>query len=336
MQYSVRQEPSFRRWNYKKADWSFYKDLTDDLRRKIHVEGRDINRATRDFNTAILKAAHKCIPRGSRRDYKLYWSNDLDVLQDDLSEVRREVETNPSQENNISLQQAKAKFLQAKIHARRKSWKEKTASLNLEKDDRTLWKLTKQLNDEGGSNKSPTALVENATLLTGKQAANRYADNYKDVSNIPISRERQREVMRDERERRSSRSEEVVMEERLTLQIVLKQLKAKKSPGPDDITNEMLTNLGCFAMHTLLDIYNLSWREGRLPQIWQEAIMIIPIHKSGTNSKEASSYHPISLTSVVGKTMESIVNQRMKRYLETNQLLAHQQVGFRMFRSTED
>ncbi len=49
------------------------------------------------------------------------------------------------------------------------------------------------------------------------------------------------------------------------LQIPLKQLKAKKSTGPDGITNEMLTNLGCFALHTLLDIFNLSWREGQTP-----------------------------------------------------------------------
>ncbi len=30
------------------------------------------------------------------------------------------------------------------------------------------------------------------------------------------------------------------------------------------------------------------------------------------------------------------MNQRMKWYLETNQLLAHQQAGFRKFRSTEE
>ncbi len=64
MQYNVRHEPSFPRWNYKMADWSFYKDLTDDLCRKIHVECRDIHRATGDFTAAILKAAHKCIPSG--------------------------------------------------------------------------------------------------------------------------------------------------------------------------------------------------------------------------------------------------------------------------------
>ncbi len=63
---------------------------------------------------------------------------------------------------------------------------------------------------------------------------------------------------------------------------------------------------------------------------------MIPIPKRGKDRKKASGYRPISLTSVVGKTMESNVNQRMKLYLETNQLLTHQQAGFRKFRSTED
>ncbi len=46
---------------------------------------------------------------------------------------------------------------------------------------------------------------------------------------------------------------------------------------------------------------------------------MIPIPKREKKiAKKASSYRPISLTSVVGKTMESIVNQRIKWYLETH------------------
>ena len=156
--------------------------------------------------------------------------------------------------------------------------------------------------------------------MTGKEAANRFADNYENVSNITISRGQQKEARREERERRKHISEEEAMELDLTLnelQAAIKQLKAKKSPGPDGITNEMLIHLGCFAMKTLLNILNLSWREGRLPQIWKEATMI-PIPKQGKDKKKAS-----SLTSVVGKPMERILNQRVKWYLETNQLLAH-------------
>lgn len=128
------------------------------------------------------------------------------------------------------------------------------------------------------------------------------------------------------------------MSQRLTLhelQTALRQLKTKKSPGPDGVTNEMLTHLGNSAKCKLLDIYNHSWTQGQLPQIWKDAIMI-PIHKKGKDPKKPESYRPISLTSCVGKTMERIVNARLRWYLETNNLLATQQSGFRQFRSTED
>jgi len=81
-------------------------------------------------------------------DYKPYWSDELDELQNKLSHAREEAESNPPQEAHLSLQQAMAKFLRYKLEAQRKSWRSKTASLNLERDGRKLWRLTKQLNDD--------------------------------------------------------------------------------------------------------------------------------------------------------------------------------------------
>ena len=63
---------------------------------------------------------------------------------------------------------------------------------------------------------------------------------------------------------------------------------------------------------------------------------MIPILKKGKYPKQAASYRPLNLTSCVGKTMERVVNQRFKWYLETNDLLAPEQAGFRQFRATED
>ena len=57
-----------------------------------------------------------------------------------------------------------------------------------------------------------------------------------------------------------------------------KKQKLKKSPGPDRITNEMLIHLETTARLKLLDIFNMTWEEERVPQIWKEATMI-PIHK---------------------------------------------------------
>lgn len=48
------------------------------------------------------------------------------------------------------------------------------------------------------------------------------------------------------------------------LQAALRQLNNKKSPGPDGVTNEMLTHLSNTAMYK---IYNHSWSSCTMPQI---------------------------------------------------------------------
>ena len=213
----------------------------------------------------------------------------------------------------------------------------KTASLNFEKDGQKLWKLTKQLSDEENS-RAKITLEENSKLLTGKQAADKFAENYANESKIPISALKQREARREVRERTANRTAVKLMHQPLRLgelQRALKKLRPKRSPGPDGITNEMLIHLGSAAVCKLLQIYNHSWEQGVLPQIWREATMI-PILKKGKDPKKANSYRPVSLTSCVVKTMERIVNERLKWYLETENLLAPEQAGFRQFRSTED
>lgn len=114
-------------------------------------------------------------------------------------------------------------------------------------------------------------------MAAGKQAANRCADNYENVSNIHISRERQREARREKRERPNRKSEEEITEKYLTLselRPVIRQLKDRKFQVPDGISNGNLKHLGNFATNTLLEIYNLRWREAKLQQIWREANMI--------------------------------------------------------------
>ena len=84
------------------------------------------------------------------------------------------------------------------------------------------------------------------------------------------------------------------MDKKLTLnelQAALRQLKAKKLPGPDAITNEILTNLGNKATCKLLEIFNHSWATGTLPHTWREATMI-PILKKGKDPQTGSQLPP--------------------------------------------
>ena len=98
-------------------------------------------------------------------------------------------------------------------------------------------------------------------MLTGKHAANRFADNYANESNIPITPLQQREARREQRERPHQTTEMKPMKQPFTLhelQTALRKLKTWKSPGPDGITNEMLKHLGSTAVLKLLEVFNHS------------------------------------------------------------------------------
>jgi hypothetical protein len=57
--------------------------------------------------------------RGVRKDYEPYWSNEMQKTHDALTRAREEAETNPIQENNIKLQESKARYLITKLECQR-------------------------------------------------------------------------------------------------------------------------------------------------------------------------------------------------------------------------
>ena len=109
----------------------------------------------------------------------------------------------------------------------------------------------------------------------------------------------------------------------------------KKSPGPDQVTNEMIANLGHGMKRKLLQLFNTSWKTGRIPQAWKVAYMT-HIYKQGKNKGRADSYRPTRLLSCFCKTMERMVNTRLTWHLENKNILLEEQAGFRKGKCTED
>ncbi|GFR11705.1 putative RNA-directed DNA polymerase from transposon BS [Trichonephila clavata] len=82
-------------------------------------------------------------------------------------------------------------------------------------------------------------------------------------------------------------------------------LDLTKSPGPDGIFGQMLENLGQLGKQRLVDLFNLSWKTGRLPADWKRAT-IIPIKKAGKKTWAPKVFRPIALTSTACKIMEKL------------------------------
>ncbi len=104
-----------------------------------------------------------------------------------------------------------------------------------------------------------------------------------------------------------------------------------KSPGPDNIIPSVLKNVKLSIIDNLVKIFNYSITSCSVPLDCKLG-NVAPIHKNGDKS-QAENYRPISLTSVVGKLLETIVTNHISNHLESNNLLKDKQHGFRRHRS---
>ena len=196
MNFKPQEAKTFPRWNYKRANWEKFTNQTDLYSSEIRNKQKNINGKIKTFNQAILKAAKESIPRGARKNYRPYWTEELQKMEDDLSEARNKVEEEPTEENNIALKAATAKHKQTLIQETRKSWHVKTENLNLDKDDSKLWRLTKILSDETNRSTRIT-LQKNHDLLSGKKAADHLMNQYAETSNLQIPPEKNKRSQRN-------------------------------------------------------------------------------------------------------------------------------------------
>ena len=112
----------------------------------------------------------------------------------------------------------------------------------------------------------------------------------------------------------------------------LRKLPPKCSKTPDGIPAIFLKNVAENVAFPLAKLFEWSMSTGQMPDLWKEAI-VVPIFKKGLASR-ASNYRPISLLSIAGKVMESIIADAMLKFLYDHNLISKDQFGFLSKRST--
>ena len=106
----------------------------------------------------------------------------------------------------------------------------------------------------------------------------------------------------------------------------LLKLKKTKSAGPDGFHPRVLRECVDTNCSPLAMIFNKSLQEAKLPPQWKEG-HVTPIHKKGSR-KLPGNYRPVSLTSVIGKVMESLVRDEIVHHMMKNNLFCDEQHGF--------
>ena len=112
------------------------------------------------------------------------------------------------------------------------------------------------------------------------------------------------------------------------------KLKNNKSPGVDQILNEMIKYSDEQTHNAIKKLFNKIFTLGIYPDCWATGC-ITNIHKKGS-LLDPSNYRSITITSSLGKLFNSILATRLQKYLEKYKIIAPEQIGFTKDSSTSD
>ena len=319
-----------------------YKTTSDKLLSEIDMSTENIDEIGKAITNAIHKAASISIPKGCRKKYKPFWNEELDSAVKARENARKRVEENPSVPNRIAYNRTTAEVKLLTNTLKREKFKATCRNLDLARDGNKTWSLIRNLNGENRKNNPKPLKVFNDTLSTiadEQKRANIQNKHFANVTKANKLEESDKTLLKNLKlKEKSPKANIQLFEEDFTLAEMnksLHKLKKRKSPGPDGIHNEMLQHLGNAGKRTLLQFFNLTWKTGKLPLTWKNAL-IKPVLKKGKPAEDAKSYRPISLTSCLGKVAERMVNERLYWWLEANKLLNPHQAGFRARHRTDD
>ncbi|KAF2344603.1 Reverse transcriptase domain [Trinorchestia longiramus] len=128
--------------------------------------------------------------------------------------------------------------------------------------------------------------------------------------------------------------EEILSDGVFTVEKVEEQLSIlnpDKSTGSDGLGPQILKETTEVISEPLTNIFNRSLETGIVPDDWKRA-NVTPIFKKG-NKQIPNNYRPISLTSVISKTIERLLKVRITKHLNDQNLINDTQHSFREKRS---
>jgi hypothetical protein len=315
--------------DYQRANWPALIDaLTHRLQDVLQVE--EVNEAWECWKNIVAECCELHVPKksigGGKKSHLLPWLDKglkkLISVRDQLFARWRETKTQSARDDYVTARRS----TQAALRSAKDNW---------------MWRLGQGL--EGSKffwnyiNSRATVPNDNVSFDDGrvtvtdpKEIVNKFSEifqgNFSRAENIfPYVRRSAAPSTPSE----SPHLSELVCTP-ADVHTLLRQTKTDKAPGPDGVRAILLKNAATALCVSLAHIFNLSLSQG-MPADWKTAY-VVPIHKDG-NKRDMRNYRPISITSLVGKTLERFVRDRTSDFLESSGVIPTTQHGFRKKRS---
>ena len=321
--------------NYTKGDYTGLRNfITDRLKTKdpnIFVEAEQ---ASTVLNSIIIEGTNKYIPvsKGNAWKQKSNWSCPIDDQTKLLIKRKRRLWTryiktrDPSTYNSYKVIRNSIKQVirkQDKAHQR-------AVAAECKLNPKKFWGYVKSKTNT--SNAMGNIKVYNSTgvaevIVDDEKKSNAFADYFSTVfSHEPNTEFDKLPNIKCNYPMSDLNISHSTVLEKLTI------LRIDKSPGPDNIHPRVLKELQDQLSIPIAKLYDVSLQTGKLPEEWRHST-ITAIHKKGSKST-VTNYRPIALTSIICKTMESIIRDHIMDHFTKNNLFSNKQFGFIKGRST--
>ena len=328
------------RLNLKKANWElFSKCIQNALKEESVLNNDDPVEAMTDI---IINCAKQSIPTSTCKPQlpKTPWFNDeCKKANIERKAALRRVFRRPTTENVREHQRLRAKARYIYKTSKRQSWQNFCTSISSKTSKKKVWRIIKKIK---GKNSCPSLhhLKLEETMLTDKKAVSDLLASTIEKNSSSNTKSQAFLKLKNQKEKHPCNFSSDNTEDYNRL-FNLNELKTAllncndSAPGHDGIHYQLLKHLPESCLKTVLKVYNRIWTSGYFPTSWKKAV-IIPIPKPGKDLTNPSSYRPIALTSCLCKVLEKMINHRLMWKLETENLLAKEQCGFRKNHSTID
>lgn len=118
------------------------------------------------------------------------------------------------------------------------------------------------------------------------------------------------------------------------VETLIGQFEAGKAPGDDLISIDVIKANKDWWCPPLAALFTYINKTAQFPPSWNSALIVL-IHKKGPRTDPAN-FRPISLLNVIGKIYSRFLLNKLTTWMESNNIIAEEQAGFRPGRSTTD
>lgn len=197
------------------------------------------------------------------------------------------------------------------------------------KNNKHFWGIVKKLRGNKGNEVRGIRNKNNELKTETTEILQVWKEYYEEKFEENRNQQEEQDEYEDTDEEQQENAIEIEMKD---VEEAIGTLKLGKAGGADGVEAEMIKVMGPKGKRWIHEIFKKAWREERIPEDWENNI-IIPIYKKGETGK-CENYRAICLSSTVFKMYTKILQKKLIHYI--GHKLADEQAAYRQGKQTTD